>query len=424
MYKKFITALTWNSSATFFYKIVLLLHQILLYSVISKTLYGLQSTLFAIIYTIITVTNFGFSETLLPFFSTLSKTKQQFVQNWHHFIWHAITSIFISFLFYTITLNAPGEFLHNIRIYCNKNVILIISMIILIESIKKSLIAMMQLAFLNKQIAYAEIIMLTIYIATVWSFFNIYGTLSIEIIFIPMLATLILEFFYLLCCFLNFYYQLPQANTRMPKIPFKVIFYQRICNYINQIIKTIYSPNFMTISIAYILGFKESATIKFFINIITLCYTCISKTIGVTTGAALSAMNQMPLQEIRSFFKQITMQYFKILSILNIIISILIGYALYNNTITYMMALQIILFFIINLLEHLSITYEQLFISQGSVSTITSINIVGLILLIISAYLSLCNRIYQTTFVAISIIVKIFSIYTMFLFSKKYWNIS
>jgi hypothetical protein len=92
MHKTFIKALTWHSSTTFLYKAILLLHQIMLYAVISKTLYGIQSTLFASIYALIALTNFGFEETLLPFFSTYSQSKQQFRQILHHFILQLLAS--------------------------------------------------------------------------------------------------------------------------------------------------------------------------------------------------------------------------------------------------------------------------------------------------------------------------------------------
>src|SRR3989339_614144 len=106
MHKTFKQALTWNSSTAFLYKAILLFHQIMLYTVISKTLYGIQSTLFASIYVLIACTNFGFEETLLPFFSIYSQSQQQFQQILHHFILRVLAVAIISMIFYaTLTSN-------------------------------------------------------------------------------------------------------------------------------------------------------------------------------------------------------------------------------------------------------------------------------------------------------------------------------
>lgn len=423
MHKTFIKAFAWNSSATFVYKITLLLHQILLYSIISNTLYGLQSTLFAGIYTIIALTNFGFEETLLPFFSTFSQSKQQFRQIWYHFIIHSICIVIITLSLYIIVIHGSGEFLHNLRIYCNKNLIFIISIIFFIESIKKSIIAMMQLAFLNKQIAYANISMLILYIASVWTIFTVYGQLTLYDIFMPMLIASVFESCYLFYNFLSFYNALPKIQ-QSPKIPFKVIFKQRIYNYIHQITKTLYSPNCMTIFFAYLLGFQQAATIKFFTNIITLCYTCISKTIGVTSGATFSAMNQMPLSTIKSLFQDITRRYFQMLLILSLLIVTIVGYSWYNSIISGIMAFQILLFFSISFLEHISITYEQLFISQLAGGILALINVIGLLLLSVCFYRYFVHSMNQVIILYVFIGIKLLSLGVLSYLTKKRWDIS
>jgi hypothetical protein len=422
MHKIFIKALTWNSSIAFIYKIALLSHQILLYSIISHTLYGLQSTLFAVIYTVIALTNFGFEETLLPFFSIFLQSKKQFLQLWYHFMWHTITIAIIALLVYMTMLYGSGEFLHNTRIHCNKNLIFIIAMIFFVESIKKSLVAVMQLAFLNKQIAYAEITMLITYISMIWIIFNIHGQLTLHNIFIPMLITSALESCYLLHHLLNFYYKLPKL-TNPSQISLKIIFKQRIYNYINQIIKTIYSPNSMTIFFAHLLGFQQAATIKFFTNIITLCYTCISKSIGVTTGATFSAMNQMPLPAIQSFFKDVTYRYFQFLYIISFVLITVVGYSYYFSIITKIMALHILLFFSISFLEHVSVTYEQLFISQQAAKLLAMINLVGLVLLSGCGWIYHSYNINPIILLCMIMTIKILLLDAIRFFAEIYWGI-
>ena len=423
MNKIFIKAFAWNSSAAFLYKIILLVHQVLLYSVISHTLYGLQSTLFALIYTVIAITNFGFEETLLPFFSIACQSKQQFRQILFHFMLHMIAIACVASIFYFGLLYGPGEFLHNLAQHCNKNIILICSLLFFIESIKKTVIAMMQLAFFNKQIAWASLSMLCAYTVIVWAIFNIFGQLTLYTIFMPMLICSTLELGYLTYQIVQFYNSIA-TSLNFTNISCKIFYTQRIYNYVNQIVKTIYSPNSMTIFFAYLLGFQEAATIKFFSNIITLCYTCISKTIGVTTGAALSSMNQMPLINIQSFFKEITHRYFQMLGLFTLLITSIVGYAYYNSTITELMAWHIVLFFSISLLDQINVTYEQLFIVQRAANTLAFINGIGFILLSLSGWLYYAYGFNPMVLLWIMICSKITSLFILNLLSYRYWKIS
>lgn len=423
MYKTFIQALLWNSSSAFIYKIALLFHQILLYSIISSDLYGVQSTLFALIYTIIAVTNFGFEETLLSFFSQFSENKSQFMQLWYYLLWHTIAIIGVMICFYTILLYGPGAFLHKLRAYCNRNLIFIITMIFGIESLKKTIISILQLAFLQKQIAYAEMSMLLTYMSIIWFIYGIYGQLTLHNIFIPMLITATVECLYFLYHAARFSHTLPD-QSHSTNIHWNIIAHQRIYNYINQIIKTMYSPNSMTIVFAYILGFQQAATIKFFTNIITLCYTCISKSIGVTVGAAFATMKNMPLPSIQFLFKDITYRYLQFLYILSCIMITILGYSYMHNYITKTMAIHISLFFIISFLEHVTITYEQLFISQQAAQLLTIINCIGFTLLMgcgLIYYVYISNPI--VLFFAY-ITIKMLLLHMMRSLAKKHWGIS
>ncbi|MBP6869877.1 hypothetical protein KBC04_03280 [Candidatus Babeliales bacterium] len=423
MHTTFIKALKWNSSANFLYKIMLLSHQILLYSVISKTLYGLQSSLFAIMYTIIALTNFGFEETLLPFFSIYSQSKSQFKQILSQFFYQIIMLVIITIIFYLGIAHGSGEFLHNLQLYCNKNLIFILSLLFFVESCKKTLLAIMQLAFLNQQIAYAQIIMLSCYIACVWSLYGFYNQVTALTIFVPMLITSSLELWYCVYNVWNFYNGLsnePAADN----IPLKVLFKQRVYNYLNQITKAIYSPNSMTLFFAHLFGFQQAATIKFFTNIITLLYTCISKSIGVTTGATFSAMNQMSLISIQSFFVDVTKRYFQFLYLLTSIVLCVLGYAWYTSFITTIMTFQILLFFSISFLEHLSITYEQLFMSQRKAWPLALVNVGGLIILIPSLYVFAVYGVRLSFFLGIFVGIKILSLWKISSLAYQYWGIT
>ena len=422
MHKKFIRALTWNSSTAFLYKAILLLHQIMLYSAISKTLYGVQSTLFAYIYVIIAITNFGFEDTLLPFFSTFSKNKQQFLQILYHFTLRIIAVAIISTILYGIMLTAPGEFLQNLRVYCDNRLIMVLISIFFVESIKRSVNAMMQLAFLNKQIAFAELSMLTSYIGIIWVIYLCNHSISLSTIFVPMFITAFCELIYLLSVLFRYYDQLPTISTAPINIPLLLIFKQRIYNYVHQVTKTIFSPNSMTLLFAYMLGFQQAATIKFFTNIITLGYTCIHKTIGVTSGATFSAIHHTSFNQIQLIFSKITKTYFQFLYSMSMIIALVLGYSWYAGTISHLMTLQILLFFFIGFLENITLTYEQLFISQHRSKILACINLIELSLLIPVIYWG--STIHAGLIVLMTFIfVKLTSLYCISSLAQRYWRI-
>jgi len=378
MNKIFLQALAWNSATIFIYKISLLLHQITLYSAINHTLYGAQSFIFAGIYLAISITNFGFDETILPFFSHFITSKKNFHQLLYRFLFRFIILSIATCTIYFLIHYQLEAFLHNKQIDCNKKLSIAIAILFIIESIKKTLSLIIKLFLLNKQAAYAEISSLWLYLALTWGWYTIYHELSITAIFIPLIVTSTLEILYFIHLLHKAYQALPSTSMQDDHVPLVIIAHQQSHNYINQIIKALYSPNSITLIFSLSSGFAQVATIKFFINIITLIYTCISKTFGIATSITLSGLNKKLLSELRLQFYTIHQRYFQFLTIVSSSITITILYAWATNQITSIMALQILLFFIIGFIEQASLVYEQFFICQGSIHSLTSINLVNI----------------------------------------------
>lgn len=370
MNKKFIHAIRWNASAIFSYKIMLLCHQIILYSVIPNSLYGLQNTLFALIYTLIAFSNFGLDETILAVFAKSIQNKKTWDSITKQITYHILTTIIITIIFYTIISYTPGKFLNNIRFYCNQNIIITICFLFCIENIKKTALVLMQTVFLHKKSACTQIFFLICYLTTVWTAYFFYNQITILTIFIPMLVASLLELIYYTNTLIQ-YYQGLYTEQPTPTIPFQEIIKQRLYNYINQATKAIYSPNSITLYFAQILNFQQTATTKLYINSITLTYTCIGKTIGVSTGPFLASTNN---KELNSLFTYINHHYSKILYLITTIIICITSYAWITSYITFTMLLQLLFFFTIILFENLSITYEQLYISKNKSWILTIIN--------------------------------------------------
>ena len=353
-----------------------------LYSFVSNSFYGINGTFFALIYLTISLTNFGFEQTLLPFFSTFSKNKQQFIQILHLFFLRIFSVAIISTGFYFVIFQLYPLFFQEYFAGCTPQLLSILIVIFFVESIKKSLNAMMQLAFLNKQIAYAELGMLVSYIIIVWSYYALYKTVTLMSLFFPLLATSFIEFLVLAYCFYQFYTQLPAAKIYQP-ISIENFYKQRFYNYINQVTKTAFSPNCMMLILVYMFGFSHAGIVKFLTNVITLAYTFLNKTIGITSGAAFSAMSKTSSKELRILFLKITNRYFQFLYGMGIVVLITLFYAWkIKLTMTTIMAVQILSFFAVNFLEYLTLTYEQLFFAKQSAGILAIINGMSIISLI------------------------------------------
>lgn len=427
MHKKFIKALAWNSSVAFLYKAILLLHQIMLYSIISKTLYGVQSTLFATIYLVIAITNFGFEDTLLPFFSTYSQSKQQFRQLLYYLMLRVIAVAMLSIIMYKMILfYSSTHFIENLKNYCDHQLLIIIMLIFFVESIKKSISSIAQLAFLNKQIAYAELGMLVSYVSIIWISYGAGQAISLHTIFLSMFITATIELMYMTLVLLQYYQHLPATLTTTQKIAAMIIIQQSMYNYIHQLSKTIFSPNSMTILFAYLLGFQQAATIKFFTNIITLGYTFIYKIISNAGGATLSNIHHASTDIIRDTFSRITKTYFQFLLAMSVMILILLGCSWHAATITHSMIIQITIFFIVGFLEQITLIYERLFISQGRSAVLAIVNSCELIMLLPILYYILFyagGKNYNYIIFIFFVIIKLISLCSIASLGFKYWGI-
>lgn len=421
MYYKFIKALRWNTTAAFLYKTGLLLHQIALYSIVSQRFYGLTGTIFAIIYLTISLTNFGFEYTLLPFFAQATKSKNQFQQILYHLAARVIMVGIISLFFYAFLLHAPYTCIKNITSQCSPLVLGIMSCIFFIESIKKSVNTIMQLAFMNQAIATAEIAMLGSYIAMVWITYSIQKIVSLYTLLIPLLITASAELCFFLLLLIRFYKKLPDVPGKITKIPFLVLMQQRFYNFINQLTKTFFSPNFMILILATLFGFQKVGSIKVFTNTIALIYTFLNRTFGITSGATFSANRHLKQQDFQNLFIKITNNYFQALFVIAVAC---VGYISYYTTIvnsTNAIMIQVMPFFVISFLEYLVLTYEQLFLAKQAALQLAMINAINLIVLAIVVSYSLTMHMNKALFILLGM--RVCSVAAISYTAFYLWNI-
>src|SRR3990167_570042 len=169
-YKPFLSALFWNAFNVFLYKIILQTHQVCLFYIITKELFGISGTLFSTMYLLISLTNFGFDYSLFAFHRYYITSQNHFKKIMHQ----SIVRILIILATAACLLWISQNFTHVPQVafitqYLTPALTFLLIFIFITESLKKSCELFAQLSFLNKTITLVEITTLFTYISMVWS---------------------------------------------------------------------------------------------------------------------------------------------------------------------------------------------------------------------------------------------------------------
>ena len=246
--KTFISAFLWNTLNVFLYKIMLQTHQVCLFYVISKELFGISGTLFSTIYLLISLTNFGFDYSLFAFHKYYIQSKFQFQSLIRQFIIRVITLLStIFFLTCAIPYFKHLSPISFIATHTTLKLIIILIAIFIAESLRKTLELFAHLSFLNKTVTLVDIATLATYISILWCSFFVRGYIDLYAIFFIMCLTSWIELIVIIFRIYHFYKTLPAHNHSSEKIETKVIIQNQMINYVNQVTKAVFSPNFIII---------------------------------------------------------------------------------------------------------------------------------------------------------------------------------
>lgn len=408
-YQPFVKALVWNTINVFLYKILLQIHQASLFYVISKELFGISGTLFSSIYLAVSLTNFGFDYSLFAFY-------QYYRTSQHHFI-RVVKQLLIRSVIVMITamimslLIIHYQQIPNIAFIARNIPLTLLPFIISIfitESMKKSFETLAHLSFLNKAITIIDIGCLSTYIALVWSLYLTTGFIDLHVMFIPMAIISWIELCALARRLYTFYQQLPNTKESMweqssnPHPTSREVISNQAVNYINQITKAIFSPNFIIIFLAYHLGMIKAGYIKLVIDFIILSYMLLNRAVGIPSGAILSNSstvkslvtqdpNQQPTFKIT--FLKITNSYIQFLYVFAITtIAAIVPFFLKTNHVAtttpwnVTIMANILFFALAGFMEYIIITYEKLFLTQGAAGKLALINAVSLCCILLAIH--------------------------------------
>lgn len=423
MYKKFISAITWNSINIFIYKAILLLHQIILFYFISSDLYGVSGTIFAALYLLIGCTNFGFEYSLFTFFAHYIKSKQNIRYLAYQCVLKLLTTCTVAGVVFKLVQPTPGTQTAYFFMYQFPVALMPYLLAIFIaESIRKYLETIAQLAFLNKKITLIQVTMIAAYVILFWSSYLIYGNITLKTIFIPMVIVSCAEVIWTMNILYAWYLTIPNKSQDKQDhtIPLCHIIKEQFFNYVNQLSKNLFSPNFLMVLIAYQIGMQQTGKIRFFTNIITLLYMLLNRSVAIPSGALFSSVNQDSFSKTKQLFLKITNAYIQLLYTL----AIIIGTTTMNQLIKQQSESQtvyfVLLFILAGFIEYITITYEKLYIVQHKTHQLAVINACSALVFIAIMY---TNPLSSSLFLLPMCCIRIITTYLIGLYAYKKWDI-
>jgi len=375
--KKLSYSLKWISLESLIYHFLFLAHQVLLLKTCGYEKYGAIGALFSIIYLTVTITSIGLESSLSPFFKEMTKSKNLFKS---FFIQQIIPTILLSIATFPVFIALKRIFSQEISYFF----ILTISLIILFESVKKTLRAILYLAFNAKVNMYIETISFAVYMVTIWLLYAQIKIISLNIIFIPMLFMSVMSCAFLFAYVYKFYAKLPSnSKFEIRGISKTRIFKCRIINFVNQFSHNMFSSNFLVPFFAMQFGLAQAGVFKILSHISYSITMLIRKIFGWTSDALLSQAKDLSMAEKQNIFSRINQKINHVLIGIIIFFTINISKILnFTNASKTMLNWPLISFFmIITLTENLFISYEKFYIAEEKNGLLLSINLLSMFFL-------------------------------------------
>lgn len=417
-------ALVWNAFGGFFFQGVLTAHQLALALVTTPRLYGIISTLFSLLYLTIAVLDTGFKDSLSSFYSLSIKSRQ----NFSHIILKPLINqlvviiglLTIASITYAIAPHYWHIYIPAIPFYS----ILIIAGLVITEWLNQVGKAIMQLQFKARIVAFIEAYTIISYIILVWGGYYFWHIINIATVFGALLAVSMSSCICLIIYISKIYWQLPTIPDF--NIPTKVsqrMVQNRLFVYGNQILRTLFSTNFLIPFFAAQLGPAFAGTIRITSSISRFISTVVTHMIGSTSSALIARAkyaDRLIQTELFNYLAQkmnIVMYGVAIFFIIN-------ATSLTNMPATSAMSISWVavgIFLFINLSDSLLVIYEKLFIIHEKMRLMVAIQIINLSLLYV--VLHYASSVSHLTTLTLLLIMRVAYMATVYFASFFIWKL-
>jgi hypothetical protein len=299
--EKFLSGIKWNTIEACLYQGILWGYHVTLFSSLDRAFYGTIGTLFSLLYIGVTLCTLGLDSALSPFIRYYTHNKTSFrillgFQCIPNIITYGSLLLFAS----CYDLNNMFSFFKMPPI--DQSFILLLVLLLIIESIKKTVKTFLGLLFYNQRIATLEITYIILYVSTVAGLHYAHVPMSLAIIFVPMLIYSTIITGVLIGLLYTHYRQLPDSEYENEPALIGRITQSRIFGYINQLGHLIFSGNMFVTVFAAQLGVSYAAVAKIMSTSMQTISSITHRIIGQASEAALAHAHAYADNEKQSLF--------------------------------------------------------------------------------------------------------------------------
>jgi len=370
IYEKIVRGVKWHAFESITYQILLFSHRFALYKVMGPSLFGALGCIFASVYALVFLGSFGFNDSLIAFFSDISSNKNSckhfFIQQG---IPHVCLLITIPICLWILPISSGISAL-------SFNVFIIAGLLFIAESLRIMLRILLQLTFINKELACIDLIGLCTYLAFVWSLW-LYGvTLTPWLVLAPLACISCIQVIILSMYSINWYTNLPDNEQGQP-LSYKRIMRVRFFSYTHHALSSQFMSNFIVPYSAYIWGLEYASLTKLLVSVSQLITTILKHTVGFSSLALFSHFKHAPHAEKQSIFQLINRFLFGSLFVTIFLCGIL--YSVFKSYIPMMQThtALIVLLLCVLTLENLFITCESAYLSEERPDTMAIMYALG-----------------------------------------------
>lgn len=417
--KNFYYSARWNAFESITYKAILTIHQTCLFYFTTSLIYGFSSLLFATIYLTVELVNLGFDRSIAQFCDIYFNSKDNFKK-------YFLTQVYlqIGLLLSLLILIANNNYLVNSLITnspttLSLNICLLLAIIIICESARKTLRTIGQLLFLNKPMALVELSLILIYVILLWTCVLFGYSINLYVIYIPLLIQSIIGIFSLLYLILpKLELSFNAKNKKTKSLSWFNIIYLRFQNYLYQLSELLFSSNFLIYFFSAIVGVLNIGPIKLANYFAVFIKALLDKSFGLTS-LALFARNKHLVASQKSLFdfaqKRLNFVIISLITFFGAITCFAIASGLIINN-----SYLALLFFGFTLINNFFIVYEQLFLINNKIMLLFGLNLISIasFILITHFYQNLYTISYSAHLIIILAILRVLILAVVKLTSK------
>ncbi len=386
LHQHFRRSIQWNTLESCVFHGIFLLHQLALFAITSGPMYGIIGSIFSFIYICASFINLGLDATITPLFIRLTHNRTLFKK----FI---LTQLIPNLIFGMIITGIVWCLLYFIPnllgTYANMLSMPIFGMIlgiILLESLKKTMRTILQLALYPHVTALIEIGIIMSYTTLVWGWYVHTNTMHLYALLLPMLVVSLLGTFGLLWHVYAWYCTLPLLDTTHTISGIDIL-KNRTSNTIYQVSTLLFSTNFLVPFFAFKFGLEYAGLLKIISYIAHSVSIILQKIFGTASNILLSNIKNCSLSIKRNSFLRLTSPLNQILY--GLIIFFIINHRIIlaaNIALNPELQIKIALCcLVINLVQNFFIAYEKFFIMEEKTHYLAIVNGIALLFMYLLA---------------------------------------